>query len=919
MNRHDSGFGSGRSGDGDADRPYDQRREQSPAAGAAGPGRREPSGTGDEVDSELSFHIDMRARELEAAGLDPADARQEAERRLGDATAMKRELRRLAGQRDRSRRRAMRFDELRTDVRHALRQLARSPSFAAMAILTLALGIGSTTAIFSIVNAVLLRPLPFPESDRLVEVAEVWQGRSGGEVSAGNYVDAKELTSSFSSIGAGQPVNLNLVEGDAPERVQGMAVTHDWFEVFGVPAALGRTFTAEEDAPGGDGVVILSYRLWAEHFGADPAILGREIRLGDRPRTVIGVMPEGYDPFDWGDRAWVPIAFTPERRAMHDEHFLTVIGRLADGVTLESARSDLAQAGSVLRERFPRDNDQRDLEARPLAEMVTGFVRTRLFVLMGAVTLVLLIACGNVANLLLARGAARVREMAVRGAIGASRGRIARQLVTESGVMALCAAVLGSVLAWAGIRLFVLYAPLGIPRLDEAGLDGAALMFALLAAAASTILAGITPALRAARVNASNAMREGPRGTAAATPRDTLRTLLIAGEVALALTLLIGAGLLIRSAIAMQRIDPGFDLRHVMTARVTFPAGEYADGETTRQAFMRIAEALEDQPGLRGAAVSQAPMGPGGNSNGLVPEGRPMEAASAINSRLRMVTTGYFETMGVRIVAGRAFDDTDRAGGDLVMIVSQTLAEAAWPGENPIGRRVICCEGSAEDPRWKTVIGVAADVRSSGPAVEPEPEFYLPITQAPPQTFDWIGRTMALVVRSERGDPESAVPIMRQVLRNVDPTLPLHSIRSMSVSLERVTSTSRFTTQLLAALGLTGLLLAIGGIYGIVAFFVGLRRFEIGVRVALGASSGDVVRLMMRHGATAVVAGVLVGTGVSLAASRVLRSWLVDVQPTDPLTYLVAAILMIAAGAAAAFVPARRATRVEPTQALNTG
>lgn len=871
----------------------------------------------EEVDSELEFHVEMRARDLESGGLDAEEARREAERRMGDVEPIRRRLVRLAGVRNRARRRARALDELRQDVRHAVRQLVRAPGFAAMAVLTLALGIGSTTAIFSILDAVVLKPLPFPEPDRLVEVSEVWQGRSGGDVSAGNFVDAAELTSSFAALGAGHPVNLSLLEGEVPERVPAWAVTAGWFDVFGVRPELGRVFGEAEDAPGSDGVVVLSHSLWAERFEADPSIRGREIRLGGRPRTVIGVMPEGFDPFDRGDRAWVPIAFTPERRAMHDEHFLTVVGRLADGSTLESARADLEAAAAELRDRFPQDNDERSLEARPLDDAVTGFYRGRLLVLMGAVTLVLLIACGNVANLLLARGASRVRELAVRGAMGASRGRIVRQLITESAALAAVAGLIAVALARVGIDLFIRSAPAGIPRLNEAGLDAAALGFAVLAATASAVLAGIVPAIRASRISAAAAMREGPRGAAAPSPRDRTRQLLIAGEVALALTLLTGAGLLLRSAVAMQRVDPGFDLDRIMTARVTFPAGEYADGEGTRQAFTRIAEALDGRPGLRAAAVSQAPMGPGGNSNGLLPEGRPLEAASAIDSRLRIVTNGYFETLGVRIIAGRPFDETDVAGGNRVMIVSEALAKAAWPGESPIGRRVICCEGSREDPRWKTVVGVAADVRSEGPAVEPRPEFYLPITQAPPQAFDWIGRTMTLVARPDAGDPASTVPVMRDVMRQIDPTVPLHTIQSMTGTLQRITATSRFNTRLLAALGLTGLLLAVGGIYGVIAFFAGLRRYEIGVRIALGASRGNVVRLVMRQGAIAVLAGIGVGTILSLAASRVLRAWLVGVEPTDPATYLAAAALMLLIGGVSAFVPAHRATRVAPTSALS--
>jgi putative ABC transport system permease protein len=868
----------------------------------------------EEVDAEFSFHVEMRTRELIARGMDPSAARAAAVARFGNIGRVNAECRSIANQRERDMRRTEYFAELAHDVRFAIRQLAKAPAFALVAVLTLALGIGATTAIFSAVQAVVLRPFPYANAEQLVFSFNHWSFGDGG-AAVGDYADWRRRSTSFADLGAFRYLGFTLARDDNAERVFGAQATYSVFGVYGVKPQLGRVFTADEDQPGQPAVVVLSDPLWRRSFAADSAIVGKTISINRAPHTVVGVMPPGFDPTDSQEELWTPAAFTPERLAFHDENYLTVVGRLKSGVTITAAQREMDAIAKQMAIDYPETNKVKGVRLRGLAETIIGDYGDRLLVLLGAVFCVLLIACVNVANLLLARGAARSKEIAIRSAIGAGRTRILRQLLTESLVLSLAATVMGLFLAWVGIRVLVGSAPPTIPRLAATRIDVWVLLFAAGLAVISSVVFGLVPALRSARGSVQGALREGGR-TAIVGARDRVRAALVAAEVGIALTLLMGAGLLIRSAIYLNRVDPGFDPRGVLTARVALRAADYASGAVeAEQSFARVVADLRAQPGvLAAAATSQAPFGPGGGSNGLIPEGRPLEAASAIESRMRMVTPGFLATLKIPLTAGRDINEQDIRGAPRVMVVSAALAKAAWPNENPIGKRIACCEGEAG--RWKTVIGVAADVRTRGPAQDIAPEFYLPMAQVPPEAWSWIGRTMTLVARAKTGDAASLAPAMRTAVRALDPTLPVYGVATLEEGLQRTMAESRFHLLLLATLGAVGLLLAAAGIYSVIAYFVALRRHEIGVRMALGATTRDVVRLLTFQGLRPVVAGAVIGSVAALWAARLLRGSLYGVQPADPVTLGSVTLMLLVVALFAILVPARRATSVDPTIAL---
>jgi len=871
-----------------------------------------------DVDDELRSPLAMRTQELIDGGLTPEAARAEALRAFGDLHAVADECTTLGDAHERVRDRRAWLGELRQDVAYAVRQLARTPAFTVIAVLTLALGIGATTAIFSAVRSVVLRPFPFAHPARVMMVSELWTGNDGS-VSDGNFVDWRARQTTFDALAAEQFAEFTLADRSTADRLSAGKVTKDFFAVFGVPAALGRTFRPEEDEPGNDAVVVLSDALWRTRFGADARVIGRDVRLDGRPYTVVGVMPPTFDPTTSGERLWVPQAFTPERRANHDQHHNLVVGRLKPGVAASRAQAELTVVQRELDARYPNANFDGTVGVRPFDEAVVGDYRERLFVTLGAVALVLLIACGNVANLLLARGAARAKELAVRAALGARRGRLVRQLLTESILLGLTGALVGLGLAYAGIQALVASAPAGIPRLGETRVDLAVLAFAAATALASAVVFGLAPSIRASKQDVQGTLREGGRG--AGLVKDRVRQALVVAEVALACTLLAGTGLLVRSAIHLQAVQPGFDPTGVLTARVTLPEVEYRDPARARQAFHALTERLATLRGVQASLGSTAPLVGGDFTNGIVAEGRqaagivqPVQAAS------RFVVPGFLATLRIPLVRGRDFAPADVDGAERVAIVSETLARRVWPNQDPIGKRLGCCDGTTDDPRWKTVIGVVGDVHADGPAADVQPELYLPLDQMPTPAWDWTRRTMTVVARVDGAEDDAHVArvaaAIRAAVRGVDPAIPVYRIRPMRELVRGSTAEARFNTLLLGLLGGAGLVLAMVGIYGVVGYFVAQRTTEIGVRMALGASPGDVLRLLALQGARPILLGVGVGVALALAAMRLLRSAVVGVSLRDPASLATAAAVLCVAGLVATLLPARRATRGDPARTI---
>jgi predicted permease len=805
------------------------------------------------------------------------------------------------------------------DFRYAIRTLRRSPGFSSIAILTLAIGIGANTAIFSLVQAVLLNPLPFAHAERIVSVEETWRG-TAGSVSAGNFADLKAASGSFDRLAAARYATFNLAESGTPERVDGARVTGDFFEVFGARPRQGRTFRPEEDRPGAERVVVLSDRMWKTRLGGAADVVGRAVRLDGELYTVVGVMPASFDYTRDNEELWVPAAFDAEALANHDKHNLTVFGLLKPNVSVAAASQEAQTIGRELERRFPQVNSERGFRVQPFKDLLVQGYRERLWILFGAVGLVLLIACSNVSNMLLARGAGRARELSTRAALGASRSRIARQLLTESVVLGLAGGALGAALAVGAVGALVAASPPGVPRIEQASLNAMALLFAFGTSLASSVIFGMAPLVRSTRRDLQSALREGGRTPGLAAGRDRLRLALVSGQVALALLLLVAAGLLIRTAIHLQRVAPGFDPHGVLTARMSLPASGYGDHETIDRTWEQVVAALAQSPGVEAAAVtSQLPMGAGGNSNGLIaegPGGPSFDVSKAVDALLRLTTPDYLKVMRIPLVRGRGFGPQDVRGAPKVMIVSQELARRLWPGQDPIGKRVACCEGSLTDPMWKTVIGVAADVRSRGLGTDVYPEFYLPLAQSPNEVWDWLQRTMAVAARSANGDAAGLSGAVRAAANRAIPGVPLYDVRSMDERLRGSLAQDRFNTLLLSALGAIGLLLAWVGIYGVISYFVAQRAPEFGVRMALGATARDIIALTVRQSLMPVVIGLGAGILAAVAASRVLSSSLHGVGPRDPVTFAVTVALLAGAAALASYVPARRAAKVDPMTAL---
>jgi putative ABC transport system permease protein len=860
-----------------------------------------------EMDAELRFHIETRADDLVRSGVSREEAMRRARMEFGGVEGVKEEGREARGVRF--------FDELFQDLRHGQRVLRKSPGFALVAVLTLALGIGTTTAIFSVVNAVLLRPLAIEDSSRVVLLQEWWKG-SAGDVSVGNFNDIQKQSSSYVEVSCANNASFNLEAQDIPERVDGEIATFNYFATFGVQPIAGRAFTADEDRPGQPPVVVISERFWRTRLHADPSIVGKPIRVNGLPTTVVGVMPKSFDPLLSNSSLWIPAAFTPAQLADHDDHYLNVMARLKSGVAITQAQSELELIARRLQQQYPLDDADRSFRLQPLANALLGDQRLSLRMMLAAVGFLLLIACANIANLQLARSRGRQREIAMRAALGASPNRIVRQLLAENVVLGLAGGVAGVLLAYWAVSWIISHGPAEMPRLDQSRIDASTLAFACVVALLSSFLFGLAPALRSASTRLNEAFKSATGIVGGS--RDRIRSLLVVGEVSLALMLMVGAGLLIRSALLVSHVDPGFDTDNLVVGRVGLPDAGYRDPAVARQTFERMIVAAAALPGVESAAVvSRAPLAGGGSSNGLLAEGKPLDLANLVNSQLQIISPSYLSTARVPLKAGRDFTPQDTRERTFVAIVNETLARTMWPGENAIGKRFACCESGPKgrmDPVWHEIVGVVADVRAQGLDRQAQPAFYIPVAQMPPASWDWIGRTMDLLVRTRGG----AVPLreLQSTVASIAPAVPIYRLSSMKQKISSTLERSHFDTFLLAIFAGTALLLSSVGIYGVLSYMVAQRTRDIGIRMALGASQGQIVWDVLGFGLRLTAIGLAMGLVAAFAATRLLSSLLYGVRPTDAITFAVVSLLLLAVALIASYLPARRATLVDPIVAL---
>jgi putative ABC transport system permease protein len=814
------------------------------------------------------------------------------------------------------------FSDLRQDSSYAVRTLLKTPGFTVTAVLTLALGIGANTAIFSVTSAVLLRPLPYRDPARIVFVWSTSQSLAKEPLTPGRLVDFREQLTSASSLAGISHLPLNLTGSGEPERIAGSSVSSSFFDILGVPPMLGDPFHTDA---ADDRAVVLSYKLWASRFGADRSIVGRSIVLNGTSRTVVAVMPSD---FEWpavtatpgsspGPDLWIPgtsrdIPRMPADRpgdlaADRRSGYLRAVARLRDGVTIEQARREAELIAERLARQYPNDDGGRGAAIVPLTGQFVGHARTPVLILLGAVGFVLAIACANIASLLLARSAARRREIALRLALGASRSRVVRQLLTESTILALCSAILGVLLAWLARRWLVTLAASGFPGAQHAAIDASVLLFTFGIALATGILCGLAPAWRGSAGALSATLVDGGTRASSGPGAGRTRDALVVAEIAVALVLLVGAALMLRSFHALSRVDTGLDTRNLLTFDM-FLSGERAHDRSRQAVFydeaLRLIGAL---PGVASAAAAVTlPIGGDDFAAGLTIDGRPQPApGQEPRAGYQVVTPGYFQTMGIPVVAGRDFRPADTREAPMVVMVNQTFARQHWPGEDPIGRRIRIARG---DVPWMTVVGVVGDIRHLGPATPPRPEFYQPHSQ---NSFSF----MAFVVRTA-GSPEALVPSVRAAVSSLDPAQPISGVNTMEQHLARSLSRPRVLSSLVATFGALALLLAVVGIYGVMGYAVAQRTREIAIRSALGASAREVIGMVLRRAILLAGAGIAAGLALAIPASRALTGMLFEITPTDPPTYGAAILLIATVALIAAGIPAIRAARVDATQVL---
>ena len=800
------------------------------------------------------------------------------------------------------------------DLRYGLRTLRKNPGFTAVAVIALALGIGANSAIFSVVNTVLLRPLPYKDPERL---AMVWEdnARSGfprDTPAAANYVDWREQNQVFEGMAALADESFNLTGVGEPLRVDGQRVSADLFSLLGVEPQLGRAFRPEEDAPGANRVVLLSHGLWQRRFGSDPKIAGRPVNLNGESYTVVGVMPQGFQFPSRNDELWVPIAFTSREAANRNTHYLQVVARLKLGVTLGQAQAEMSTIAARLQRQYPQQNAELGAVVVPLHEQVVGDIRPALLVLLGAVGFVLLVACANVANLLLARAAARQKEIALRVALGASRLRLVRQFLTESVLLAVLGGGVGLLLSLWGVGLLKSFIPEDISQVKAVSVDARVLGFTLLVSLLTGLIFGLAPAAQASSFDLNETLKEGGRDTSSAGRGKRIRAALVVAEVAVSLVLLIGAGLLINSFLRLRHVDPGFRTDNLLTMSVVLPEQKYPD-QARRSAFYdEMIRRVEALPGVRAAAVTNwIPLVSQGDSVGVSVEGRPDPAPGQRRPVVvtRVVSPHYFRAMGIQLLRGRDFDERqDRVDSPAVVVINETMARYFWPGEDPLGKRVT--PGRPDSPEdWCQVVGVVKDVRQFQLNADPKPQMYLLYAQA--EFF----APRHLVV-STAVEPLGLASAVRKTVWEIDKDQPVSDVSTMEEVLSESIARQRFSMLLLAVFAGVALLLAAVGLYGVMSYSVAQRTREIGLRMALGAQERDVLRMVVGQGLKLVLAGVLIGLAAAFALTRLMSSLLFGVSATDPATLVTISLLLVGVAVLASYVPARRATKVDPLIAL---
>lgn len=854
-----------------------------------------------QLDDEMRFHLDRQIEQNIKNGMSPEDARLAALKSFDRFDQSKEESRDARG--------VSLVENIIRDVSYSSRVLLKNFGFTFVVILTLALGIGANTAIFSFANGILLRPLPYPQSDRLTSINEtaLKRGVDSMSVSYPNYLDWKEQNTVFESMGTyfSGSTRFALSGAGEPISIRGGRISYGTLETLRVSPLLGRSFTANEDRPEEDGVVILGYDLWQTNFGGDPNIVGQKIVLSNRPRTVVGVMPRGFR-FPAIAELWVPLALTTQTFTRTD-HGLSSIARLKDGVSVDEAQAEMHNIAARIEQQNPVTNEGLGVKVTSLHDYLTGDYREALLILLGVVGCVLLVACVNVANLMLARATARQKEFALRAALGAGRWRIVRQLLVESLLLALVGGALGFALSIWALRLLLTSIPVQLPFWMNFGVDMRVLGFTIAVTVLTGLLFGVAPALQTSRVDLNDTLKEGGRGTVGARGRS--RSLLVVTEIALSLMLLVGAGLMIQSFLRLRRVNVGLDPTNVLVSSFHLPQAKYREPEQRGAFFKQLLERIGALPGVKAtSATATLPLSGGNWGRSLTVEGYPVLAVGqAPMIQHTVVTPGYFRTMGIPVLAGRDFTDSDTTASQLVTIVDERLAREYWPNQSPIGRRIRFGPPEDNEP-WHTIVGVVGTVRHERMQEDTRKSVYLPHAQMP------VGG-MAVMTRTS-SEPKELVAAIRREVGQLDPDLPVSKVMTMNEVIDEAIWQPRLYATLFAVFACGALLLALIGIYGVMAFLVQTRTHEIGVRMALGATARDVFKLIVGRGMKLTFIGVLIGIAGAAAVTRLMHSLLFNTSATDPIVFILISLLLAVAAFLACYIPARRAAKVDPLIAL---